>query len=56
MNIYTISEFAILAHCSIETLQRWDRTGILKAGRTITNRRYYTQEHLDRVLKGPKDK
>lgn len=29
---------------SIKTLQRWDREGILVAKRTLTNRRYYTEE------------
>jgi predicted site-specific integrase-resolvase len=37
------------------TLQRWDREGILKANRTPTNRRFYTDEHIKRVL-GIKDK
>ena len=29
---------------AVNTLQRWDRMGILKAHRTLTNRRYYTHE------------
>ena len=29
---------------SVKTLQRWDKAGILKAHRTPTNRRYYTEE------------
>ena len=43
--IYKPSEFAKLVGVSVKTLQRWDREGILKAGRTPTDRRYYTQEH-----------
>lgn len=35
---------------SVITLQRWDREGRLKAFRTPTNRRYYTQEQLDNLL------
>ena len=29
---------------TVLTLQRWDNNGILKAYRTPTNRRYYTEE------------
>ena len=29
---------------TVRTLQRWDNEGILKAQRTPTNRRYYTEE------------
>lgn len=39
---YKPKEFAELLNVSVKTLQRWDREGILKAYRTITNRRYYT--------------
>lgn len=38
-------EFAELTGVSVETLQRWDREGVLVASRTPTNRRYYTYEH-----------
>lgn len=37
-------EFAKLINRTVNTLQRWDREGILKAHRTPTNRRYYTYE------------
>lgn len=41
------SEFAKRAGVSVKTLQRWDREGRLKpAGRTPTNRRYYTEDQL----------
>src|SRR5947208_465669 len=30
---------------SVNTLQQWDRKGILPALRSPTNRRYYTHEH-----------
>ena len=29
---------------TVLTLQRWDNKGVLKAHRTPTNRRYYTEE------------
>ena len=45
---YTISQFSKLINVKIKTLQKWDRDGILKAKRTITNRRYYTHsQYLD---------
>jgi putative resolvase len=48
--MYTVSQFAKRVGVVVKTLQRWDRQGILKARRTITNRRYYTDEELARVL------
>lgn len=44
MKIYRPHEFASLIGKSVQTLQRWDREGILKAYRAKTNRRYYTHE------------
>ena len=41
--LYTVSEFAELLNKKVKTLQKWDREGILKAYRTPTNRRYYTE-------------
>lgn len=43
-NNYKPNEFAELINVSVRTLQRWDNEGILKAFRTPTNRRYYTNE------------
>jgi putative resolvase len=48
--MYTIGEFAKLAGVGVRTLQRWDREGRLKAHRTLTNRRYYTDDDLAVVL------
>jgi len=48
--MYTVSQFAKRIGVVVKTLQRWDRQGILKARRTITNRRYYTDEELARAL------
>ena len=39
---YKPKDFAELLGVSVKTLQRWDREGTLKAYRTPTNRRYYT--------------
>ena len=40
-----VSEFADLIGVCPKTLRNWDNSGKLKAYRTITNYRYYTQEH-----------
>ena len=50
MAIYKVGEFAKKAGVSISTLQRWDRTNVLKSKRTPTNQRYYTDEDLNKVL------
>lgn len=39
------SEFARLISVSVKTLQRWDRSGKLCAGRTPSGRRFYTELH-----------
>ena len=43
-NTYSPREFGALIGRSVITLQRCDRQGIMKAGRTPTDRRYYTHE------------
>ena len=43
-------EFAKEIGVSVETLRRWDRTGKLKAKRTPSNHRYYTEEDLAQAL------
>lgn len=52
MKVYRLNEFAKLLNVSVSTLQRWDRENILKAYRTPTNRRYYTEEQYQEYLKG----
>ena len=52
MNTYNVRQFANLIGVSVNTLQRWDREGRLKAQRTPGNRRVYTDEHLAFVHKG----
>ena len=39
---YKPKDFAELLGVSVKTLRRWDRDGILKANRTLTDRIYYT--------------
>ncbi len=57
--MYTPSEFGKKVGVTVHTLQRWDREGRLVAKRTHTNRRYYTDEDIERVLgqlsKGPRE-
>lgn len=43
MNTYKPCEFAKKLNVSVKTLQRWDNAGILKAQRSPTGRRYYTE-------------
>lgn len=43
-------EMALRCGVTVNTLQSWDRKGYLKANRTITNRRYYTEEQVKEVL------
>ena len=50
MITYKVGEFAKKVGVSVSTLQRWDRTNVLKSRRTPTNQRYYTDEELNRVL------
>ncbi len=38
----------------MKTLQKWDRIGVLPAKRTVTNRRYYTDEDLAVALRQPR--
>src|SRR6266702_1876246 len=49
-HMYTPGEFGKKIHVSVKTLQRWDREGVLRAHRTASNRRYYTQEDVVKIL------
>ena len=44
------NETAKRLNVTVGTLQRWDREGKLKAYRTQTNRRYYTEEQVNNFL------
>lgn len=48
--IYKVSQAAELLGVSVSTMQRWDREGRIKAYRNAANRRYYTQEQLNKYL------
>lgn len=47
---YKPKEFSKLVGCTVGTLQRWDREGILVAHRNPNNRRFYTEEQLEQFL------
>lgn len=47
---YPPREFGKLIGRTTQTLQRWDRLGILTASRTPTNRRYYTHDQYLQVI------
>lgn len=48
MKLYKIHEMAEKLGVSVKTLQRWDNAGKLKAKRTPSNQRYYTEDqYLD---------
>jgi len=55
MSNYKPQDFAEMLGVSVKTLQRWDREGKLKAFRTPSNRRYYTDEHLKVFNEGRKE-
>ena len=50
MKQYKVGEFAKLLNVTIKTLQNWDKQGSLKAYRTPTNQRFYTEEQLNQIL------
>lgn len=50
MKQYKVGQFAKLLNVTVKTLQNWDKQGTLKAYRTPTNQRFYTEEQLNQVL------
>jgi len=52
--MYTPAQFSKRIGVSVKTIQKWDRLGILPAKRTITNRRYYTDDDLATALNLPR--
>ena len=50
MKKYKVGEFAKLLNVTVKTLQNWDKQGTLKAYRTPTNQRFYTEEQLNQAL------
>ncbi|MBI5274320.1 MAG: IS607 family transposase [Chlamydiales bacterium] len=49
-NTYSPKEFGTLIGKTTNTLQRWDRAGVLQAHRSLTNRRYYTHDQYLQVI------
>ena len=47
---YKIGEVSKLTGIKIRTLQNWDTNNVLKAYRTLTNRRYYTIEQIEYII------
>jgi predicted site-specific integrase-resolvase len=47
---YSPKEFGSLIGRTTKTLQRWDRVGILKAHRSVTQRRYYTHDQYVEMI------
>src|SRR5260370_32717738 len=52
--MYTPAIFSKQVGVSVKTLQKWDRINVLPAKRTITNRRYYTEDDLAAALRLPR--
>lgn len=50
MKTYKSGEFAELLGVHIKTLQGWDKDGVLKAFRTPTVRRYYTEDQYKQYM------
>ena len=50
MKKYKVGEFAKLLNVTVKTLQNWDKQGTLKAYRTPTNQRFYTEQQLNQIL------
>lgn len=50
MKQYKVGQFAKLLNVTVKTLQNWDKQGTLKAYRTPTNQRFYTEEQLNQIL------
>ena len=49
-NIYSPKSFGSLIGRTTNSLQRWDRAGILIAHRSVTGRRYYTHDQYLQVI------
>ena len=56
MDIYKPKDFADKINVTVNTLQRWDREGTLKADRSPTNRRFYTNRHYKQYINKYNDK
>lgn len=52
INVIKPKEMSQRLGVTVTTLQRWDRSGKLKAKRTPTNRRYYTEDQYQTIIHG----
>ena len=50
LRAYRPHEFGKMIGRSVQTLQRWDRVGILHAQRTLTDRRFYTHDQYLQII------
>ena len=50
MDILKPKDIVKILNISMKTLQRWDKDGTLPAFRNPKNRRYYTEEQIDKLL------
>lgn len=50
----SIGEAAKYLGISRDTLRRWEKKGKITPSRSPSNRRYYTKEQLDTLIKKPK--
>lgn len=55
MTVYKPKEMAERLGVTVRTLQKWDNAGKLKAYRTPTNRRYYTEEQYLNYVNNKQD-
>ena len=53
--LLSIGEASQYLGLSRDTLRRWEKKGKITAFRSPTNRRYYTKEQLDKLIKGPSE-
>lgn len=52
MEIYKVKEFAKLIGKSVNTLDRWDKSGKFKAKRLPSGRKFYTEEDYQIIVQG----
>lgn len=45
-NTFSVGEAARRLGKTVKTLQRWDKSGVLKAGKTPTGRRVYSESQI----------
>ncbi len=48
--IYKPKEFAKMIGVTMQTLRNWEKSGYIESNRTVSNRRYYTDEQYKKCL------